>query len=64
MAAKKTQKQRSAKPTESSAPGAAHQFGFGSDDETQLAALVWKLGATKARVIVDHVERIKSALTG
>jgi hypothetical protein len=64
MAAKKTSKKRVVKSTGPAASGAAYQFGFGSDDETQLAALVWKLGSAKARVIVDHVERIKSALSG
>lgn len=60
MAAKKTSK----KPQTPSAPTYGHNFGFASDDESKLAALVWKLGASKARVIVDHVERIKSALEG
>ncbi len=64
MAAKKTSRKRGVGVTKSTAPRAANQFGFGSDDEAQLAALVWKLGSAKARVIVDHVERIKSALTG
>ncbi len=55
-----------AEPLDGADPSAraAHQFGFASEDETQLAALAWKLGAAKARVIVDHVERIKSALRG